>query len=422
MKRGRRAAPGIWEAGPGRWMVEVSRLDPAHGKQVRRRRYVEGRSLIEARRGLGLLTRELEDEISASSPPATTPGLSVTDYGARWLEAKAATVRPTTLEEYARAVEWLCRYMGLTPAMDVRRWHVQQFSTWLEGERQANGRVYAQSTIQTIFRASRTMLRDLAADLAIEDPTRRVTPPHSAVRAVRELETLSPQQLADLLVAVDAAYPQWSCAVHVLALTGMRLGELRALRWQDVDTARRIIRIERSASRGRIQATKTGDPRDTGIGDDLAARIEAHRVALAGEDAPVFGPALVFPSWATHGVVAVNTIHDVLKVAAREAGIEQGVGPQVLRRTFVTLMSRHVDRLVLRDVVGHVEEAMTARYSRSAPGERRDAAATAERIVAGRKVLAPAPAAAGGRSHAHAPESDTANDTSAWNDTRGETR
>lgn len=392
MKRGGRVAPGIWQAGPGRWLVEVSRTDQVKGRQTRRRRYVEGRSIVDAQRGLELLTRELEDEISASSPPETTPSLSVTDYGTRWLEAKGATVRPTTLEEYARAVEWLCRFMGRTPAREVRRWHVQQYSTWLEGQRMPNGRAYAQSTIQTIFRASRTMFRDLAADLAVDDPTRRVTPPHSEVKNVRELDTLSPQQLADLLVAVDTHYPQWSCAMHTLALTGMRLGELRALRWQDVDSAGRIVRIVRSASRGRIQATKTGDPRDTGIGDDLAARLEAHRVALGAEDIPVFGPALVFPSWSTHGLVATNTLHDVLTNAASLAGIEQRVSPQVLRRTFVTLMSRHVDRLVLRDVVGHVEEAMTARYSRSAPGERREAAATAEQLMTSRRTLVPVPA------------------------------
>lgn len=381
MKRGRKLAPGIWAAGPGRWFVEVNRVHPGSGKQVRRRRYVDGPSLSDAMRGLELLTSELEDEIAGGRPPETTPNLSVTDYATRWIEAKGAKVRPTTLEEYVRATEWFCRFTGRTEARELKRWHVQSFSTWLEGQRRPDGRAYAESTIQTIFRATRTMLRDLAADLDIDDPTRRVTPPHSDVKQVRELETLSAEQLDRLLAAVDELYPQWSCAVRTLALTGMRLGEMRALRWQDVDTAKRILHIARSASRGRIQATKTGDPRDAGIGDDLAARIEAHRLAVAAADMPVFGPALVFPSWQTHGTVSTNMIHDVLTNSAAAARIEQGVGPQVLRRTYVTLMGPLVGPLPLRDQVGHTTEAMTARYSRSTMDTRRAVGAIAEGLV-----------------------------------------
>jgi integrase len=114
---------------------------------------------------------------------------------------------------------------------------------------------------------------------------------------------------------------------RTLALTGMRLGELRALRWQDVDTAKRMLHVARSASRGRIQATKTGDPRDAGIGADLAARIDAHRLAVAAADMPVFGPALVFPSWQTHGTVSTNMIHDVLTNLSRRSRHRAGRRP-----------------------------------------------------------------------------------------------
>jgi len=51
-------------------------------------------------------------------------------------------------------------------------------------------------------------------------------------------------------------------------------------------------------------------------------------------------------------------------LAAEAAGIEVRVTPQVLRRTFNTLMVHAgVDRIVLRSQMGHCSEEMTARYA-----------------------------------------------------------
>src|SRR5438270_9348342 len=54
------------------------------------------------------------------------------------------------------------------------------------------------------------------------------------------------------------------CYVHLydVALgTGLRLGELRALRWQDIDRARRLLRVEQAYSRNHLKRPKS----DAGI-------------------------------------------------------------------------------------------------------------------------------------------------------------
>jgi integrase len=47
-------------------------------------------------------------------------------------------------------------------------------------------------------------------------------------------------------------YPQMLCALR----TGMRLGELKALKWEDIDFSKRLIEVRRSCRCGRITDTK----------------------------------------------------------------------------------------------------------------------------------------------------------------------
>jgi integrase len=77
--------------------------------------------------------------------------------------------------------------------------------------------------------------------------------------------------------------------------TGLRLGELRALRWGDVDRERRLVRVERAYSRGELRRPKT----DSGVravplfpSVDAALREVAARAVERGRYAPdelVFG-------------------------------------------------------------------------------------------------------------------------------------
>ncbi len=71
----------------------------------------------------------------------------------------------------------------------------------------------------------------------------------------------------------------------------------------------------------------------------------------------------VFPS--QRGTLRTSSsLHKPLELAAHAAGIDVRVTPQVLRRTFNTLMVHAgVDRIVLRSQMGHCSEEMTERYA-----------------------------------------------------------
>ena len=72
---------------------------------------------------------------------------------------------------------------------------------------------------------------------------------------------------------------------------------------------------------------------------------------------------LVFPSdFGTHRTP--QSLYESLGVAVEAAGIKIHVTPQVLRRTFNTLMMLSgTDRIALRAIMGHSSEEMTRRYA-----------------------------------------------------------
>ena len=58
-----------------------------------------------------------------------------------------------------------------------------------------------------------------------------------------------------------------------------------------------------------------------------------------------------------------SVLVDPLAEAAKSAGIQQKVTPQVLRRTWNTLMAlAGADRIAIRAIMGHSSEQMTERY------------------------------------------------------------
>ncbi|MSP93235.1 MAG: hypothetical protein EXR79_15805, partial [Myxococcales bacterium] len=109
--------------------------------------------------------------------------------------------------------------------------------------------------------------------------------------------------------------------------------------------------------------TKTTDPREVPLPTELRDLLRAHRKYLGGVQHRGLAVGLVFP--ADHGGHRIpQSLHKVTKLVAEAAGIDVKVGPQVLRRTFNTLLLRAgVDGVILRAMMGHTTPAMTERYA-----------------------------------------------------------
>lgn len=164
---------------------------------------------------------------------------------------------------------------------------------------------------------------------------------------------------------IAAALPRWRTMIAVALGTGLRVGELRALRWEDVDLERGVIRVCRNATvDDAVKAPKNGTFREVPLSERAASALRAHR--------HLRGP-LVF----CHENGRMLKEHECKhgpKTASRRAGIGRTVYWHVLRHTFAShLAMRGVPMRTLQELLGHSSLAMTQRYAHLAPNVPREA-------------------------------------------------
>lgn len=143
----------------------------------------------------------------------------------------------------------------------------------------------------------------------------------------------------------------------------MRVGELYGLEWQDIDLGAGRLKIQRATWRRQVRSTKTDSPREIPLPALVVEALSEHRKEQLKEQPPGFREGIVFPS-TTGGRRYSSSLCKPLGILSEHLGFDLKVSPQVLRRTFNTLMlASQVDRIVLRSIMGHSSEAMTQRYA-----------------------------------------------------------
>ena len=147
--------------------------------------------------------------------------------------------------------------------------------------------------------------------------------------AVREKHVILPDRILPLLAAVEEPA---RTMVLVGVLTGLRIGEILALRWKDVDFKSSEIRIEQACYRGLIGTPKTkGSRRTLPMPQSLADELRRLREESTLEEQLVFQTRNGTPFSDT------NLLHQYLKPAGRKLGMPW-LNWHTLRRTHATLL------------------------------------------------------------------------------------
>lgn len=195
-----------------------------------KRRYVYGKTEREAWEKLRAAQYEEKQGLLARGPKQT-----VKDYLNYWLEdTHKATLKVSTYAMYRRHLDnHIIPHLGHIPLKKLTTDHVQSFCSKLSSEGLKSGTVRLVHTI--LYAALQDAVR--WKRLTVNACETVKLPRHTQ----REVQPLDQEQAKRLLRVAQGS--RLDCIIIVALTTGMRLGEILALRWTDIDVEERVLEV-----------------------------------------------------------------------------------------------------------------------------------------------------------------------------------
>lgn len=195
---------------------------------------------------------------------------------------------------------------------------------------------------------------------------------------VAEKLPIAPEKIRQLLEALPE--PSRSLA-WLLVLTGLRVGELLALRWRDIDLALGCLRVRQTVYEGRFDDPKTRRSKRT-----VPLGAKGIEVLSAFEPQCIDPEALVFATRRGTPFSRRNLLNRQLAPTCEKLGIE-GVTWHWLRHANATLLDAVGTPLgTVQALLGHSSAEVTREiYLHSVPADARSAVEKVEELLIGPK-------------------------------------
>lgn len=323
----------------------------------------------------------LETEVHAGAYLAPARE-TVTDYLERWLDAYAKTnTTARTCERYASIIRChLIPALGQLPLAKLEPLHIQAYySEALEkGRRNGQGGLSAKTVLHH-HRVLREALKHAVKwRLLAANPADATEPPRPRPHEVRVLTEAEITRLLEVARSTPLSFP------ILLALgTGLRRGEILALRWEDIDMKRGTLAVRQSLEETRdgvrFKVPKTKKSRRVvALPTTLVEALVRHK----GEQAKL--RLMMGPGYQDHGLVVArvdgtpvrpNYVTQAFTKLTRRHNLS-GVRFHDLRHTHATeLLRQGIHPKVVSERLGHATIGMTLDvYSHVLPDMQEEAA------------------------------------------------
>ncbi|MBK5211601.1 MAG: site-specific integrase [Coriobacteriia bacterium] len=288
-------------------------------------------------------------------------------FSEQWVRDYATVqVKPSTLLNYKNMIfHSLVPYFGDVPLSFITTADIQRYVA----ERLASGR--SPATVQKALVLLKGMLKQAGEWNYLKvNPALAVKAPR---RQFIEMQALTPVEIP---IFLDAFSPEWRSLFFTAIFTGMRLGELLALQWSDIDWKSGTIRVKRSVWNGTFQEPKTRNAiRVIGMSPMLTEVLREHLAVVPKSEA-----GLVFCTEAGKIIDGANLRHRIFEPALKAAGLRK-IRIHDLRHTFASLLINQGENLkYVQNQLGHASITTTVdRYGHLMPdahvdvGQRLDA-------------------------------------------------
>jgi integrase len=303
----------------------------------------------------------LEEARFATAPGIAWSGATFADAAAEYLRfaEQDRGCKPTTIRNYRNAINvHLLPVFGSLALEEVTVREIERWRAGMSSARQA--RALSNKTKNNLLVLMHAIFRRAVKLYGLPvNPVANVD--RFRVRTSGDIQVFSPEEVWAL---VRAAASEVDAAIFLTAaFTGLRRGEVLALRWRDVDFAGSTIRVRASYAAGRLTTPKSGKVRAVPMAPDVATALArlGTRERFTGEDDFVFAGAAGLP-------LDGDALSSRYRKALETGGL-RNLRFHDLRHTFGTRMIAKADIRRVQEWMGHADIQTTMKYLHYAPRE-----------------------------------------------------
>ncbi len=301
--------------------------------------------------------------------------MTVEEWYKVWIDLKRGSLKFNTVQGYENLYEKVLKNTIAKMNMsEVRAFHIQKIFNDLRS-------TYASSTLHLYKRSLSNFFNEAVySDLIEHNPvTGRVRIPDSTVVLKDKVKVLTVQEQEEYVKAFqDSPY---GLLYEFTLQTGLRVGEVCGLRWEDVDFREQLITVRQQvqASSYRRDKKMIGVPiiitpksktsvRDIPLTERALQILKAQRAAKHDIVIPEYS-GYVFRN-STGGLHTTSTLNKALKKIAKKTGLPP-ISMHVLRHTFATRCAEaNMKPKVLQMILGHSDISITMNvYTHVVKGE-----------------------------------------------------
>ena len=236
-----RHGENIRKRSDGRWEARYMAYDEGKGRKICRSVY--GHTYAEAKEKRAAASRLsmvlIETENDSGQRREAVEGIAFETVAGEWLEAVKSAQKPSTFEKYSFIYH---RY--LESAFGGMMF--LQVTEKLVRGRLASCETVSESLRKSIYGVLNGILRYASCRYCIDLP--EIKRPPAEVRR-KKMDTFTRSEQAKLLSILYKNMDRFKLGVLLCLFTGLRLGELCALKWADIDFANKTLTVRRTVQR-----------------------------------------------------------------------------------------------------------------------------------------------------------------------------
>ena len=368
----------VREIYPGSWYLRISYQNIRKTKKVgTKERAVElQKKLTTALELYGLdALKVIEENHEREIRKATKPLPKIEEFSGQWLEELEKTdLKRSTKENYAFLInkhivpEFGDMRLDTVDYARIKKWVIRKSSK------------YSKDSVRLMIGVLRLIIQEAVNEGKLKtNPVMKLGKFYRSARKLKaKIDPFTLEELHQIEEKCRERFPEYYGFILCMARTGMRIGEVTGLQWQDIDFKNNYIVVQRNIPHHRqVETTKTAaSQRKVDMSPELAAeliRLRTERKKQTLADGAAFdAEEWIFRNEGGSPVHYTNFLRRVWHKVQDLAKVRRRT-PHDLRHSWAShMLAAGADLAYVASQLGHSNPSITLRiYSHWVPGTRR---------------------------------------------------